>query len=1023
MGKYKYDEKELKLIEECCIPMAVYQFIDKRVVTIALSKGLLDLTNCASFEEAYDLMDHNMYRDTHPDDIARIADEAVRFATEGGVYDIRYRSKSPEGYLIIHSIGKHIIKGDGTRLAVIQYINEGLYHENDSDNSPLFSIVIDKKLNYDHLTGLPHMNYFFELAEAFHVNALAEGKDHAMLFLDFCGLKTFNQKFGYAEGDRIIKGAGDLLAKHFSRDNCCRTTADHFTVYTYLDDLEEHLSQFMEEVKSVSDKKVPPVRIGIYNTELDKYSDFPSATAATDRAKIACDSCGEIFESEIRYFDEKMLKQYEDKIYVLDNIDKALENEWIKVYYQPMVRTSNGSVCTEEALARWMDPEKGMIPPLSFIPVLEDAKISYKLDLYIVEQVCRKLKVQAENNLFVVPNTINLSRTDFYACDMVEEITKRVDAAGLCHKKIIIEITESVVTDDIEYMKIQIDRFHEAGFEVWMDDFGAGYSSPSILQEIHFDTIKIDKLFVDNITTNESSRIIINEFVRLFNGLGCETVAEGVETAEQVAFLTEIGCTKLQGYYYCKPISLKDILERYEQGKQIGFENPKESDYYATIGNVNLYDISTVAEEHTGLQNYFNTIPMFIVEANDEGMRFIRGNKGIRDFIHRYYPDLFHTGFLPYFHEYDLGHEFSDAVKQCRETGIQLVVDVRTDKDAIIHTLITKIATNPEKNVSAISVAILGYVDNDLELKQKEEMERIQQERKAYERVMALSGDYIVIYSVDPKTDHFVEFSASDSFRRFGIPHEGEDFFGQSVLRSSKILFIEDQNLYLSMFTRENVLKDIEEKGLFTLNYRLMLDGVPKYVSLKAALIEEDNGPKIIVGLVDTDAQVKKDIEYNRKLMAARDIANIDTLTRVKNKHAYVDVEDQLDHLIEQKNPPEFALVVFDINDLKVVNDTKGHQAGDEYIKKGVHRICKTFQHSPVFRIGGDEFVAIAQGDDYKNIEKLMEDFHAGNEKNKDTEDAVIAVGMKKYEGEKSVAALFEKADKEMYENKRKLKE
>jgi hypothetical protein len=144
---------------------------------------------CASLEEAYDLMDNNMYRDVHPDDIARISDEALSFATEDGIYDTHYRTKGPEGYYILHAIGKHIYKEGGIRLAVIQYINEGLYHEGTDKNS-LFSITIDKRLNYDHLTGFPKMDHFFEMSEAFHQNCLEENIDHIMIFSIFAALRT-----------------------------------------------------------------------------------------------------------------------------------------------------------------------------------------------------------------------------------------------------------------------------------------------------------------------------------------------------------------------------------------------------------------------------------------------------------------------------------------------------------------------------------------------------------------------------------------------------------------------------------------------------------------------------------------------------------------------------------------------------------------------------------------------------------------------------------------------------------------
>ena len=718
-----------------------------------------------------------------------------------------------------------------------------------------------------------------------------------------------------------------------------------------------------------------------------------------------------------------VLKQYEDRVYILNNIDRAIENKWIQVYYQPMVRTSNDKVCTEEALARWIDPQKGMIPPLSFIPILEDYKISYKLDLYVVEQVCKKLNAQRDYGMFVVPNTINLSRTDFYVCDMVKEIKKRVDAAGIDHNLIIIEITESILIDDLDYMKIQIDRFHKEGFTVWMDDFGSGYSSPSILQDIPFDAIKIDKLFIDNITTNENSRILVNEFVRLFTGLQCESVAEGVETIEQVNFLKEIGCSQLQGYYYHKPVPYSVLCELFDTKHPLTYENPSETEYYSKVGAVNLYDVSNASlGAFDGLQHYFDTIPMFIGEAGEQGLRLIRGNKSFRDFMNHYYPKLYRAGFLPYSGTMDVGYEFTSAIKNCKENGSQIVVDVQTERGAVIHVFIRRIATNPETAAVALAIVILGYVEKNSELKQKQELDLIHQERKAYRRITALAGDYICLYTVDPKTDHFIEFSATRAFQNIGVPVEGENFFGQSIKRSSKAVFIEDQDLYLSMFSKEKVLKEIESKGIFTLNYRLMLDGVPKHVCLKAALIDEESGQQLIVGLLDTDAQVKKDMEYNRKLMAARDIANLDTLTGLKNKHAYVDLESHLNVLIEEKSVPDFAIIVFDINDLKKINDTRGHQAGDQYIKDGCRRICNAFKHSPVFRIGGDEFVAIAQGDDYKNVDELFKEFRETNEKNVGTGAVVIASGMKKRHNEKNVAAVFEKADKEMYKNKKHLK-
>ena len=203
------------------------------------------------------------------------------------------------------------------------------------------------------------------------------------------------------------------------------------------------------------------------------------------------------------------------------------------------------------------------------------------------------------------------------------------------------------------------------------------------------------------------------------------------------------------------------------------------------------------------------------------------------------------------------------------------------------------------------------------------------------------------------------------------------------------------------------------------MRYRLVLNGVPHYVNLKAALVEEKDEPQLIVGINDIDAHVKQELEYERNLSQARAKANVDALTGVRNKHAYVDYEEKLNKRIENGENVEFALLVFDVNNLKEVNDTYGHQTGDRYICDTAKIICDIFKHSPVFRIGGDEFVAIADGADYKEADKLLEQL---KENNATPGAIVIAYGLARNEGDRNVAAVFARADALMYENKRMLK-
>ncbi|MBQ7370915.1 MAG: EAL domain-containing protein, partial [Blautia sp.] len=274
------------------------------------------------------------------------------------------------------------------------------------------------------------------------------------------------------------------------------------------------------------------------------------------------------------YFDENMLIRIENYRYIINNLDRAIREHWIQVYYQPIVRAKSGMICDEEALSRWIDPIKGFLSPGEFIPILEGARLIYKLDLYVLDQILLKMQRQQQEGLYVVPQSLNLSRMDFDSCDIIAEICQRMDQAGISRDKLTIEITESVVGSDFEFIRKQIQKLQELGFKVWMDDFGSGYSSLDVLQDIHFDLIKFDMRFMHRFGEGDESRIILTELIHMAIALGIDTLAEGVETKEQADFLRETGCTRLQGFYYSKAISLEEILKRSREKTLPAYENP-----------------------------------------------------------------------------------------------------------------------------------------------------------------------------------------------------------------------------------------------------------------------------------------------------------------------------------------------------------------------------------------------------------------------------------------------------------------
>ena len=311
----------------------------------------------------------------------------------------------------------------------------------------------------------------------------------------------------------------------------------------------------------------------------------------------------------------------------------------------------------------------------------------------------------------------------------------------------------------------------------------------------------------------------------------------------------------------------------------------------------------------------------------------------------------------------------------------------------------------------------------DRRMEQRLTEERALEEHTAFARISALGGEYLSIYIVDPETEHYHEYSANTAYKCFGLPAEGEDFFNLTKALSRSLVYRKDLKRFMHAFTRENVLSEIERAGLFVLTYRLVIQEKPVYVQLKCAMVEEAEGCRLIVGINDVDAQVKQEQEYEKRLIQAEEKAMIDALTGVKSKYAYMEAEAQLDHQIETQSQPPFAVVVLDVNDLKKVNDTSGHQVGDQYLREASRMICQTFKHSPVFRVGGDEFAVIAQGHDYEHIDQLIRGIEELNRESTRTGGAVVACGMARFTDDTSVASVFRRADMDMYANKQRLKE
>ena len=849
MNRYSLPESERVLYEKLQQPFAVYQFVDRRVVTLALSDGLCRLLGYENREDAIRDMDHDMYRDTHPDDVKRIAEEAVRFATEGGEYDVIYRSRIPGSsvYRVIHAHGAHVVTETGVQLAHVWYTDEGMYSGNTGTaetrlsarmNTVLREESLLKKSRFDGLTGLPNLSYFFELAETWKKTLPEKGREAVLLYLDLNGMKHYNHRNGFAKGDRLLRAFARLLADTFSNESCCHVTADRFAAFTAEAGTEETLERFFREAEKINGGDTLPVRVGIYSAGMRELP----VSAAYDRAKIACDGLRKSRASAFRKFVPEMVEALRRWQYIQENIDRAIAEKWIQVYYQPIVRSVSEKVCDEEALARWIDPTEGRLSPAEFIPQLEDSGQIWKLDLYVLGQVLEKMRVQREAGLHLVPHSVNLSRVDFEMCDITEEIRKRVDASGIPRSMITVEITESVIGSNPDFMRRKISELHSLGFAIWMDDFGSGYSSLDVLQSIPFDLIKFDMSFMRRLNEDGNGKIILTELVKMVTALGLDTVCEGVETLEQVRFLQEIGCSKLQGYYFCRPVSYGQILERYRKGEQIGFEDPATSAYYETVSRVNLYDLGVIASEQEDLvRGAFDTLPMGLIEVRGNEARFVRSNPSYRSFIRRFYrmeiPPA-GTAFTRFRSSFMV-----DLAKNCCGQGTRAFFDETMPDGTVIRSVARRVGVNPVSGVTAVAVAVLSVAEAT--------------DAMSYAEIArALAADYYSIYVVEVDSGDFIEYSSPVGRDELAIERHGNRFFEAARQDAVTRICEEDRETFLAWFTRENILRELEARGVFTAVFRLVENNKPVYASMKVSRIRSGN--RIILGVNIIDSQVRQ---------------------------------------------------------------------------------------------------------------------------------------------------------------------
>lgn len=385
-------------------------------------------------------------------------------------------------------------------------------------------------------------------------------KQIAFIQFDVERFKLINETYGADMGDKLLNYFTETLSVVCGSEMpFCRLTADVFMIVMPFDE-EREIVDFIHKAESVlTDFNGLDYRL-CFGVSIVKDMSLHNRIHG-DNATIARRAVKGNALNNIGFYDGDMTSKLHHKQFIEEEMSKALVGGEFLMFLQPKYCISTGAIIGAEALARWLHPVKGMISPADFIPVFEENGFILRLDKYIWEEACKKIRSWIDEGLSPVPISVNVSRQYLTEFDVVGTVTALVQKYDIPIKLLELEITESLDAPGVDDV---IKKIKDAGFTILMDDFGSGYSSLNMLKTTQFDVLKIDRSFLSEFMESERGRKIIHHTISMSRDIGLDIIAEGVETLDQAQFLNSCGCDAAQGFYYSKPISAEEFDKKFK---------------------------------------------------------------------------------------------------------------------------------------------------------------------------------------------------------------------------------------------------------------------------------------------------------------------------------------------------------------------------------------------------------------------------------------------------------------------------
>ena len=520
-------------------------------------------------KKTFEVTKETFFNLVHPDDKQSVIQAIEKSLTQLKPYNVDHRIILPDGSeRTIHEQAEVVLSSQGQAVR-LQGTVQDITQRKKAEHQ------IQRLAYYDTLTGLPNRAHFKEHAKRALGKAKTEGHKVALIFIDLDAFKRVNDTLGHDTGDELLKGIAKNLRNHLRvTDSVSKTDLVNATCLSRLggDEFTLLLDGFnsANEVAGVARRLLDQLGQPVYINDQEFFisgsmgiANYPEDGEDVDtllkHADIAMYQAKKRGQNDFQFYSRQLNNHTRERLGLESKLRKALERDELVLHYQPQVSAISGEVMGLEALIRWQDPEKGLVPPGQFIPVAEESGLIKPIGEWVLQTACKQARIWQQKGLKPIRMSVNLSSHQFHQKNFIQQVRNILDSSGLAAQYLELEMTESVIMQQLDKTITDLNRLKEIGITLSIDDFGTGYSSMSYLKRFPLDTLKIDRSFVTDIPGDVSGAAITRAIITLAKSLGLTTIAEGVEKQDQLSFLRENGCDFIQGYYFSRPLPVKEV--------------------------------------------------------------------------------------------------------------------------------------------------------------------------------------------------------------------------------------------------------------------------------------------------------------------------------------------------------------------------------------------------------------------------------------------------------------------------------